>query len=160
MAARARSKVVLRACAGSRAKPGRREVPGEDAVLWRRRSGHGFGSRLRHQLSRSSRCSAFEHAHARSPGRGDRPSQRSISFRKKGCIEGRRCARGRQHRSCGKRTAFPAVMHTLSTEIHQRKSQCVLALTIFLLFHLDFHSYLRLPFPLPTNLRDPYLQIH
>jgi hypothetical protein len=30
-------------------------------------------------------------------------------------------------------------MHMLSTEIHLRKLQCVLALTIFPLFQMNFH---------------------
>jgi hypothetical protein len=46
------------------------------------------------------------------------------------------------------------VMHMLSTEINLGKLRRVLALTIFFLFHLNFHSYLRLPFPLPTSLGD------
>jgi predicted PhzF superfamily epimerase YddE/YHI9 len=35
--------------------------------------------------------------------------------------EGDRCAGGGQHCSCSKRTAFPAVMHMLSTGIHHCK---------------------------------------
>jgi hypothetical protein len=47
-------------------------------------------------------------------------------------------------------------MHTLSTEFNLRKLQCVWVLTIFHLFQINFHQYLRLPFPLPMTLQDSY----
>jgi hypothetical protein len=40
---------------------------------------------------------------------------------KNGIGEGPGCVRRKQHRFCGKKSAFPAVMHMLSTEINIRK---------------------------------------
>ncbi len=77
------AQVVLRLGPCTRPRPERCEVQGEDAVLWRRRSGHGFGGGLRHQLPGGSRRRAFGHARARSPGRGDRSPQRSFLSAKK-----------------------------------------------------------------------------
>ena len=104
-------------------KPERREaVPGEDAVLWRRRSGHGFGGRMRDRLpcrlaAQSDRTRGFTCAREwRWAGRAIFFSPRQKEFAR---VSDVRVAG--QHCSCGKRTAFPAVMHMLSTEIHHRK---------------------------------------
>ncbi len=107
-------------------------------------------------LPRGSRRRSFGHARASAPGRRDRPAQRSFPVGAKRIGEGPGCARRGQHRSCGKRTAFPAVMHMLSTEIHLRKLQRALILAVFHLLHADFQSGLRFVFPLFSNSRDSY----
>ena len=90
--------------------------------------------------ARSLRASAFM------CGRAWRWGGRAICFclRKSELAKVTRCARRGQHRSCGKRTAFPAVMHTLSTEIHQCKWCHVFTLANFHLFHAGFHAEFRL----------------
>ena len=121
VAARARSEVVL--CSGACARPKRRTVrstrrgcsfmAAKIRPRARRRAAPSLTSWLAARCRRRARTCA--------PGRGDGPAQRSFSFREKRIGEGHGCARRGQHCSCGKRTAFPAVMHMLSTDIHLRK---------------------------------------
>jgi hypothetical protein len=69
------------------------QVAGEDAVLWRRRSGHGFGGRLRHQLPGGSRRGAFGQRACTCARAWRWAAERSFSFRKKRCSRGSRmCA--------------------------------------------------------------------
>jgi len=70
--------------------------------------------------------------------------------------EGRRYVRGRQHRSCGKRTSFPATMHMLSTAFPHRKCRQALFLASFPLFPADIQSVFRFFFSLSTALRGSY----
>ena len=154
VAARARSEMVLRPRAGlsTKTKSGTKYrarmqfYGGEDPA-----TGSAAGCAISYLVARGAAPSGTR-VHVRQGVEIGRPSD-LLSLRKKRFREGDGCARGGQHCSCGKRTAFPAVMHMLSTEIHLRKLQRVLALAIFRLFHMDFHSNLRLPFPLSTNLR-------
>ncbi len=115
--------VVL--CSGSGPGPKRGlyevRVEREDAVLWRRGSSHGFGGGMRDQLPGGAGSGGVRCSHPRAAGCRDRTRKQSFSVCKKRCGEGHRCARWGQHCSCGKRTAFPAVIHMLSTEIHHRK---------------------------------------
>ena len=83
---------------------------GGDAPAWRARMQFYGGE---DPAGRPTHCSGS--------GGGDRPAERSVSFCSGEIGEGQRCARGRQHCSRGKRTAFPAVMHILSTGIHRCK---------------------------------------
>ncbi len=54
----------------------------------------------------------------------------------------------RQHHSCGKRTAFPVVMHMLSTGFNLRKWPPAWTIAVFHLLYSDFHLWFRLFFPL------------
>jgi trans-2,3-dihydro-3-hydroxyanthranilate isomerase len=98
------------------------------AVQRRRGSGHGIGGGVRHWLPGLPGCGGAGRTHHLAARRGDRPAERIVSLRadpRRACTgtigAGYRCAGGGQHRSCGKRTAFPAVMHMLSTGIHNCK---------------------------------------
>ena len=105
--------------APDRSQARRSAVSRADAVLWRRRPGHRLGRRMRYQLSGGSRSRASEGSVfiVRQGVEIGRPSDLFLSARRENARVTRCAGRG-QHCSCGKRTAFPAVMHMLSTGIH------------------------------------------
>ena len=128
VAAGARYALVLCAGANWRRRNAATRLARPHAVLRRRGSGYRLGGRLRHQLPGPARRRGCGQAHSSPSGRRDRPRQRlaPVSAIKSASArnESARVADVRvagQHCSCGKRTAFPAVMHMLSTGIHRCK---------------------------------------
>jgi trans-2,3-dihydro-3-hydroxyanthranilate isomerase len=93
----------------------------EPAVQWRRRPGDWIGGGMRDQLPGETWCSGFGEASSLAPGCRDGAAERVVSVGRDTIGEGERRARRRQHCSCGKRKAFPALMHTLSTSDPQGK---------------------------------------
>ena len=102
---RAESRSGARACSSTAAKirrPARR--PDARSAIW----------------SLAAQCASRQRIHVRQGVEIGRPSDLFLTARRR-IGEGDGCARRRQHCSCGKGTAFPAVMHMLSTGIHHGK---------------------------------------
>jgi PhzF family phenazine biosynthesis protein len=86
----------------------RLKVSQEEATEWLRGRG-----RMRHQPPGAARSRAIRQARTLAPGSRDAPAKRFVSYCSCSIGGGERCAGWRQHCSCGRRKAFPALMHML-----------------------------------------------